>query len=143
MILLLTFFFFVPPFFRYSGATGKDRFDDDGIEECVIDDRKAACAQERLLLPTQNNNITDEAKATTANDLNIVIFITQVGGFYLFLTLHYPRAIVIVGSRAWKWREPTHQFSFAHYSPVASWPVASSMPIDVPMLLAYYFYRST
>ncbi len=70
MILLLTFFFFVPPFFRYS------RLDDDGIEECVIGDRKAACAQVRLLRPTQNM-ITDAATAVAKNDLDLIIFIAQ------------------------------------------------------------------
>ena len=71
MILLLTFFFFVPPFFRYSGATGKGRLDDDVMEECVIGDRKAACAQVRLLRPTQN------ATTVATNDLDLIIFIAQ------------------------------------------------------------------
>lgn len=81
MILLLTFFFFVPPFFRYRGATGKGRAD-DGMMECVIGDRNAACAQERLLLPTQNI-ITDAAKVAAANDLDFIIFIAQEGFVYL------------------------------------------------------------
>jgi len=78
MILLLTFFFFVPPFFRYSGAVGNGRFVriDDGIDDGIAEgDKKAACAKMQLLNPTQN--IDDAIKAAAPNDL-IISLIEEV-----------------------------------------------------------------